>query len=302
MGTRRHKRPKKPKGLKANRQIKSTMFSMLFSDLKSVIELVNALLGTNYGADTPAEIATLKNVLACGRLNDLAVIIDGVLLVLVEHQSTRNENMAYRMLQYVAEIYNRLVKDNSEYRQKRIPLPRPIFVVLYNGAEEMPARERQRLSDSYPQGTGAFTGLGGLELEVEVLNVNGGRNKERVTACKLLSEYSIFIDALRRHGKTMSHYAAVCKTVDECIERGVLKEFLQKHRKELVNMLVKEWDWDKAIKISREESFEEGMEVGMERGMERERLRNALAMKEKGIDIGTIAECTGLPIDTILNL
>jgi hypothetical protein len=294
MGTRRSRKSKRPPKPKANRLIKSTMFSMLFSDLKSVIELVNALLGTNYGADTPAEIATLKNVLACGRLNDLAVIIDGLLLVLVEHQSTRNENMAYRMLEYVSEIYSRQMKDNAEYQQKRIPLPRPVFVVIYNGAEEMPARSSQRLSDSYPQVSEGFKGLGGLELEVEVLNINDGRNKEIVNACKLLSEYSIFTDALRRYGATMNHTAAVIRTVDECIERGVLKAFLQKHRKELVNMLVKEWDWDKALKVRGEERFEEGVEWAT--------LRNALAMKENGVDISTIARCTGLPIDTILNL
>jgi predicted transposase/invertase (TIGR01784 family) len=71
-------------------------------------------------------------------------------------------------------------------------------------------------------------------------------------------------------------------------------------------MLVKEWDWDKALKIRGEESFEEGMEAGMERGiekgMERATLRNALAMKEDGVDISSIARWTGLPVDTILNL
>jgi hypothetical protein len=279
---------------------------MLFNDTEKAIELANALLGTNYGPGTVAELVTLKNVLACGRLNDLSIIIDNMLLVLIEHQSTASENMAYRMLQYVAEVYNRLVKTDTEYRSKRISLPRPVFVVLYNGAAAMPAREIQRLSASYPGGQPAFTGLGGLELEVVFININAGHNKELVNACNLLREYSIFTDTLRRHGAAMSHRKAVCKTVEECISQGVLEDFLRKHRKELVTMLVKEWDWDKALKIRGEESFEEGVEVGMERGMEagmeRATLKNALAMKEDGVDISTIARWTGLPVDTILNL
>jgi hypothetical protein len=63
-------------------------------------------------------------------------------------------------------------------------------------------------------------------------------------------------------------------------------------------MPLTEWDWDTALKVRGEESFEEGVE----RGMERATLKNALSMKEKGIDLGPIAEITGLPVDTILNL
>jgi hypothetical protein len=202
------------------------------------------------------------------------------------------------MFQYVAEIYKRRVEPDAEYKRGRFTLPRPVFVVLYNGEENMPDREIQRLSDSYPKGLPAFTGLGGLELETVVINVNDGRNKNIVNACNLLREYSIFIDNIHRNGKTMNHTEAVCTAVEDCIAQNVLKEFLLKHRKELVDMLVKEWDWDTARRVSKEEGFEEGVEVGLERAT----LRNALAMKEKGIDIGTIAEVTGLPIDTILNL
>jgi hypothetical protein len=46
----------------------------------------------------------------------------------------------------------------------------------------------------------------------------------------------------------------------------------------------------------------EGEAKGRKEGAEQERRKTALAMKEKGIDIGTIAEITGLPVDAILNL
>jgi len=54
--------------------------------------------------------------------------------------------------------------------------------------------------------------------------------------------------------------------------------------------LLTEWDWDTALDVSKEEGIEDGVE------------RVARAMKEKGMDVGTIAEVTNLPIDTILKL
>jgi len=88
----------------ANREHKNSVFTMLFDDKTVLLELSNALLGTRYGADTPVEITTLKNVLSRGRVNDLSYILDDRLIVLIEHQSTMSDVMPYRMLLYIAEI------------------------------------------------------------------------------------------------------------------------------------------------------------------------------------------------------
>jgi len=305
---------KKTHGQKANRQIKSSMFSMLFNDPNSVIELVNALLGTNYGADTKAEITTLENVLSCGRLNDLSIVLDDILLVLIEHQSTINNNMPYRMLQYVCEIYKRRMKDDEEYKEYRIPLPRPVFIVLYNGVKETPDMELQRLSEAYSKTLPTFAGIGSLELEVIVININNERNKKLVKTCTLLHEYSIFIDTLRRNQETMPPIEATDKTVEECIAQGVLKDFLQKYKKELFSMLITDWNWDTALRVAKEENFEagreegigigreEGIEIGFERGIHEEKEKNALAMKKEGFDTKTISRITGLTEDEINRL
>jgi len=55
-------------------------------------------------------------------------------------------------------------------------------------------------------------------------------------------------------------------------------------------MMFDNLDVDKAIKYAGEERYEEAME------------KVAIAMKEKGYDIGAIAEVTELPIETILQL
>jgi hypothetical protein len=275
-------KPKVKAKSKANRQFKNSMFTMLFGDAKSAVELVNAFLGTDYGADAAIEIATLKNVLSCGRLNDLAVVLDNTLLVLIEHQSTVNKNMAYRMLEYVTEIYKRRVKNRDVYGTAQIQLPRPVFVVLYNGTSKTPAKELQRLSDLYSRPLPALSDVGGLELEATVINVNDRSNKSLVKTCKLFHEYCIFVDKLRRYRKTMGFDDAFNRAVDECVARGILKAFLQKHRKELSTMLLEEWNWDMALKVAKEENFEKGMEKGLKKGL-------GLGVKkglEKGMGLG----------------
>jgi hypothetical protein len=99
---------------------------------------------------------------------------------------------------------------------------------------------------------------------------------------------------IRANRKTAPLKEAIIKAVDDCIAQNILKDILIKLKQEVVGMLLAEWDLDTAMDVCKEECFEEGMEKGI--------LKTARAMKEKGADIGFIAEVTELPIDTILNL
>jgi len=312
------KTTKKARGVKTNRQIKNRMFSMLFGDKESAIGLVNALVGTNYGYDVKAEVTTLENVLTSGPLNDLAILLDDVLLVLIEHQSTVCGNMPYRMLEYVTETYKRLIAGQNIYGERRIKLPRPVFIVLYNGTKKMGARELHRLSASYSKRLPKFAGMGGLELGVTLINLNDARNKNLVKTCKLLSEYCIFINKLRNSPKNMTPMAIVRKVVADCIKENVLKSFLLKHRKELVSMSLTMWDWDTALKFAKEENFEEGMAKGIAKGMAKGIAKGikkgradgigigvkntAVAMKREGMPAKTISRLTGLSLYAIRKL
>jgi hypothetical protein len=61
--------------------------------------------------------------------------------------------------------------------------------------------------------------------------------------------------------------------VQECIEEGVLADFLRIHRAEVLDVCIKEFNeevyrkgiWEEGA----EEGFERGVKHGMERGMER---------------------------------
>ena len=51
-----------------------------------------------------------------------------------------------------------------------------------------------------------------------------------------------------------------------CIQRDVMKGFLQEHGAEVENMLYTEWNIDDMCRVAREEGWEDGLEQGWERG------------------------------------
>ena len=101
--------------------------------------------------------------------SELAFTVAGKLVVVVEHQSTINENMLLRLLLYVACIYEKLVAKDSIYYHRLITIPRLDFLVLYNGTAPYPDEATLSLSDAFMDELESIGSLGGsLELMVRV--------------------------------------------------------------------------------------------------------------------------------------
>ena len=64
------------KVLYANRRYKDTIFRMLFSDKKNLLELYNAVSGRNYDNADDLQIVTLENAVYMGMKNDLAFLLN----------------------------------------------------------------------------------------------------------------------------------------------------------------------------------------------------------------------------------
>ena len=63
---------------------------------------------------------------------------------------------------------------------------------------------------------------------------------------------------------------------DECVEDGVLEEFFSKHRREVKNMVLTEFDEEKYLKMMREEERAAGLAEGREAGLAEGRLQTFL--------------------------
>ena len=139
-----------------------------------------------------------------------------------------------------------------------------------------------------------------LELEVKVININEGRNEAILTRCRGLAEYSSFIARVRafmEEGNSLEE--AIKKAVKYCKKYGILKQFLENHSIEVLNMLLTDWNLEDAKKVWYEDGMEDGIEKGREDGQEEEKLRIARNLMAEGSPPEFVQKITGLDIETI---
>ena len=275
-----------------NREHKDSVFSLLFSDPNVLRNLYSTLAGVPLPDDIPVNINTLQDVLYMNQINDLSFEIGGKLIILIEHQSTINPNMALRLLMYTGRLYEKKVKNRDIYSKKQITVPRPEFFVLYNGKDAYTDKAVMHLSDMFEKID--IPGIEEkvlLEVEVQVININEGRNKEMLQKCKELYGYSAFIAKVREYEKETGNLeASMKKAIEYCCNHDIIKEFLENHAQEVMSMLMTEFNLDDCIAVQRAEVLED---------RNAEIVRNAFA---EGASIDFIHKITGLDIDKIKTL
>lgn len=244
---------------KVHREIKDRLFRFLLeNDRESLLQLYNALNGTDYRDAFMLQVMTMENAVYVTMKNDIAFVIMGT-LNMYEHQSTFNPNMPVRFLIYLAKEYEKLVKEaeNSIYGTKQLFLPTPQCVVFYNGEKEMPEEQVLLLSDAF----GNKNQSADLELKVRMLNINYGHNEELLKKCRILEDYAKFINIARQYiADGFERNEAMSMAIDYCIDHNILSEFLRKNRAEVLGMLLEEFDVEKYERTLRAEGREEGIE------------------------------------------
>jgi hypothetical protein len=104
-----------------NKKFKNNVFTSLFSDPDLLRELYCAIGGVSLPSDIPVQINTLENVLYYDFNNDISFEIGGKLIVLLEHQSTLNPNIALRLLIYITRVLEKKIHSNTLYSKRPFP-------------------------------------------------------------------------------------------------------------------------------------------------------------------------------------
>ena len=280
------------------RNYKDTVFVTVFHEKEKLIELYNAIFDTDYDKDTAIDIVTIKDVLFRTLKNDVSFVLDKRFVVLVEHQSTINGNLPLRDLLYMSTVLKRIIDTKQLYREKTLRIPRPAFIVLYNGPEDIPEYQELRLSDAY-LGDKDEREEDALQLIVKVYNINTEKNSEILGRCETLRQYSRFVEIMRSY-KEDSELTndVIVEVIDKCKKEGILTEFLDKYGTEIVEMLFKELTREEDLEISRLDGYEEGERAGAEQ----KQCEIAKSLRESGIPIDVIAKNTGLSEKEIAEL
>ena len=144
------------------------------------------------------------------------------------------------------------------HRRSMIKIPVPHFVTFYNGLEKWIEEEEEiKLSDMYeipvdnPQ----------LELKVRVININ--RDVDILSKCETLRGYMTFVNKTRckTQVERKDVKQAVLEAIDECMEENILVDFFEKHREEVIEVSIYDYDEEKVTKTLADEAREEGEQL-----------------------------------------
>ena len=285
----------------SNRKYKDSVFVDLFSEdekaKENFLSLYNALHGTKLTATAQLKNVRLDQVLYMTFYNDVSYLIDNKIIVLVEHQSTINPNMPLRCLEYISRLYETLFESKEKYSRKLLNIPMPEFYVFYNGDETYPSDKTLKLSDAFIEKTVKPN----LELTVKIININQQNHHPLLKNCKTMYEYTIFVETVRRWKKT-DPQKGFQKAIEECIANDILRDYLKRKTKEVLNMLLAEYDYETDIAVQRAEEREIAFAEGISQGVYQNKLETAKNLAEMGFTVEAIAKATGLSCEEIEKL
>ena len=281
--------------IKMNRRHKDSLFRALFSDKENFISLYNAIHETNLDPKkTEVKQLEIPQTLYSTYKNDISMLIEDKIIVLIEHQSTINQNMPIRFLEYVTRLYEQILKTENRYRESVIPLPVPEFYVFYNG-EKKYTQKTLKLSDAFI----SHAENPPLELNVEIKNIQSTTNKDSelklMEYCSILKEYALFIEIVKKYKNNRRGFK---KAVEEAISNGILKDFLENNFKEIINMLCARYSYMTDIRVKAQEAAE----IAFKEGTAQERIETAKRMLAKNYPITDISEISGLSVKEIEQL
>ena len=118
-----------------------------------------------------------------------------------------------------------------------------------------------------------------------MININYGKNESLFNKCKILKEYSWFVDQIRLNSSYMEISEAVEHTLDEMPNEFSLKSYLLINKAEVTDMCITEYNEEETLQAIGNEKFAEGRAEGKAEDIERIK-----QMVEAGVITSDVAE------------
>ena len=270
------------------RTIKDSVFTNLFQDKKYLLQLYKALHPEdNDVTEDELEDITIKNVLTDNIYNDLGFTVGRRLVVLVEAQSTWTMNIIVRALFYLAQTYHDYFTRTKQnyYKSKKVQMPIPEVYVIYTGDRRTQPAEIS-LAQEFFNGAESC-----LDIKVKVIydGREGDIISQYVTFTKVCSEQVALYGRSRK---------AILEAIRICKDKNVLKEYLEDHEKEVVNIMTLLLDSEEITRSYIESEIQEATE----KVTQDERTETAKEMLLNKEPIEKIIKYSRLPVEIINNL
>ena len=93
-----------------------------------------------------------------------------------------------------------------------------------------------------------------------VININSDKAHGILDKCGILKEYSQFISTVRKYSE---EEGAIKKAIKECIEKGILADYLKRKGSEVENMLIAEYSYEEDMQVKLQEGIWQGRREGI---------------------------------------
>ena len=212
---------------------KASVFTNLFSDLKYTLQLYKALHPEDdKTTEDDLMLMTVESHMLNQQYNDLGFMVGSQLIILVEAQASWSENIVIRVLLYVVQTWYKYIKRKKldVYDEEKISLPEPELYVIYTGegSEKKPAS--LSLKDNFFGGRDIA-----VDCRVKVLydGAEGDIINQYVRFCQ------VFNEQVKKYGRGRK---AVVETIRICQDENVLKEYLERQREEVIDIMLALFD------------------------------------------------------------
>ena len=252
-----------------NKKHKDRVFKLIFGspDHKDwTLALYNAVNESNYTDPDDITITTMDDAVFMHMKNDVSFIISDT-INLYEHQSSFNPNMPLRCLVYAGVLYSKFVADKRNrinvYSSTVQKVPVPKLVCFYNGRQEQPDRVVLSLYDAFSEGSEPD-----IDVRGTMLNINYGRNAELLGTCRVLGDYSLFVETVRTEKDVLGNLEeAVRIAIRSLPNDSPIKQLLLDNESEVCMSFLTEYDEEWTMQLFKEEYLAQGIAQGKEQGL-----------------------------------
>ncbi|MBQ0070599.1 MAG: hypothetical protein KBS81_01865 [Spirochaetales bacterium] len=285
------------------RNYKDSVFCLYFREPENALDFYKMLHPDQDVGLEDIKYISSESVFVNGFVNDIGFTINGLTMILVEEQSTWTDNIVGRGYLYQAKFHlDYFSTRNKELHMVRATkFPKPEIYSVYTGTKDVP--DEVSLADTYFDGDTSF-----LECKIRII-----KNPAPETA---LSQYISFcktVEEIRNKGKlTKEHLKGI---IDNCIEKNIMKKFLQKHRGEVLSMM-EGYHNEEEIRIALQEEHDEiltesvtksvtesvtkSVTESVTKSVRNEDFRRYVhAMKNNGLDAVSIAKLLEEPLESV---
>lgn len=263
--------------------IKDSVFTDLFKIKKYLLQMYQTLHPEdNTVTEDDFTHVTIQNILTDQQYNDLGMLVEGKSIILTECQTTWSMNIIVRSFLYLAKTFQDYIDENEldAYGSKKIPLPKPELYVLYIGdrktrpetirlsEEFFSSRQNENINDFSSDNHEVISDKEEFALEVTIKMLYGEKDGKDIIS-QYVAFSHIYDEQRRLHGRTRK---AVEETIRICVDKDILKEYLESRKKEVVSIMMTLFD---------EETIRKNREASIAREAAREATRET---EEKGIE------------------